>query len=246
MNQVDTTIAKLRGLQTRIHGKIESALLYVPIREVFELFDAYNRAVKILRKELPDLFGELPERPVVDARNNEIDLDDLIRVGDDIKYIFTVMEEARSSNHKGGIKHDASCPRRVFISHGRREEWRKVQAHIEKDLHIDTLELAQEPNRGRDLLQKLAEEAAKCSYAVILLTGEDLTEDEKIRARQNVIHEIGYFQGKYGLDRVCLIYEDGTEMPSNIRGSAYACFTKGHLEEAFIALQRDLIAAFPD
>lgn len=41
---------------------------------------------------------------------------------------------------------------RIFISHGRSSEWYKVQAHLEKDLNYETLELAQQPNTGRTIL----------------------------------------------------------------------------------------------
>ena len=94
---------------------------------------------------------------------------------------------------------------RIFISHGRSEEWRKLQAYLEKDLGKNTLELAQEANLGRTVLQKLFEESRKCSIAVIVMTGDDITEDGEIRARENVMHEIGFFQGLYGLNNIVLL-----------------------------------------
>ena len=39
-----------------------------------------------------------------------------------------------------------------------------------------------------------------------------------IRARQNVVHEIGFFQGKYGRSRVVLLAEQGVEIFTNISG----------------------------
>jgi len=44
--------------------------------------------------------------------------------------------------------------RRVFISHGRSDDWRKVQPFIEKDIELETIELAQEPNAGQTIIEQ--------------------------------------------------------------------------------------------
>lgn len=134
----------------------------------------------------------------------------------------------------------APRPRKVFISHGQKEDWRKVQEYIEKVEEIPTMELAQQANRGRTIFQKLIDESDQCSFAVIVMTGDDLTVDEQVRARENVIHEIGYFQGKYGPDRVCLLHEAGVNIPSNIHGLVYIPFPKDGIEAALGGLTREL------
>ncbi|MFC3860595.1 TIR domain-containing protein [Deinococcus antarcticus] len=131
-------------------------------------------------------------------------------------------------------------PKRVFISHGRKDDWRKIQEYLERILEVPTLELAQEADRGRTIFQKLLNESDNCSYAVVVMTGDDLTKDEQVRARENVIHEIGYFQGKYGPDRVCLLHEDGVNIPSNIHGLVYIPFPKDGIEAALGGLTREL------
>jgi predicted nucleotide-binding protein len=135
----------------------------------------------------------------------------------------------------------ANRERRVFISHGLTTDWREVQAFIEKDLNLLTLELAQEPNRGRTVLQKLEEESERCCYAVIVMTGDDKTEDGQRRTRENVIHEIGYFQGKFGLSNVCLLHEEGVNIPSNIHGLVYIPFPSGMVRATFAGLGRELL-----
>ncbi len=80
--------------------------------------------------------------------------------------------------------------------------------------------------------------------AVIVMTGDDDIGAGAPRARENVMHEIGFFQGKYGLERVCLLYEEGTNIPSNIHGLVYIPFPKGYINATFGALQRELQAAF--
>ena len=128
----------------------------------------------------------------------------------------------------------------VFISHGRSNDWREVQEYIEKTLDYKTVELAQQPNLGRTVLQKLTEETDKCHCAVIVMTGDDIANEGEIRARENVIHEIGYFQGKYGLEKVVLLHENGVNIPSNIHGIIYISFPKDTIKVAFGELTREL------
>ncbi len=74
--------------------------------------------------------------------------------------------------------------------------------------------------------------------------GDDLDASGQARARENVIHEIGFFQGKYGLSRVCLLYEEGVSIPSNIHGLVYAPFPKGRVSASFGLLVRELGAMY--
>ena len=47
------------------------------------------------------------------------------------------------------------------------------------------------------------------------------TDEPKPRARQNVILELGYFLRGLGRERVCVLYKEGTELPSDIHGILY-------------------------
>jgi predicted nucleotide-binding protein len=40
----------------------------------------------------------------------------------------------------------------------------------------------------------------------------------KPRARQNVILELGFFLGKLGRNKVCALYKEGVEIPSDYSG----------------------------
>ena len=112
-----------------------------------------------------------------------------------------------------------------------------------KKTSIPTLELAQEPNRGRTVLQKLARNRIG-AYAVVVMTSDDNAQDGALLARENVMHEIGYFQGKFGLANVCLLHEEGVNIPSNIHGLVYIPFPKDMVRAAFSALGRELGTAF--
>lgn len=199
-----------------------------------------------LRGQLPELYSDLQSREIPAAsRTNDYEgrgyvergyIEDVVR---DLDYVF----EVRAGSQLAVVSAPA-IPRRVFLSHGRASDWREVQPFIERDLGLNTLELAQEPNRGRSVLQKLVEESDRCGYAVIVMTGDDDFGAGSPRARENVMHEIGFFQGKYGLSKVALLHEEGTNIPTNIHGLVYIPFPKGLVSAAFGTLQRELKDAF--
>jgi predicted nucleotide-binding protein len=62
------------------------------------------------------------------------------------------------------------------------------------------------------------------------LTAEHETVDGKIRARQNVIHEAGLFQGRLGFEKVVLLKQDTTEEISNLAGLQYIPFNGDNVE----------------
>jgi predicted nucleotide-binding protein len=45
-----------------------------------------------------------------------------------------------------------------------------------------------------------------------------------VRARQNVVFEMGYFIGKLGRDRVFLLLENGVDKPGDLDGIVYTSF----------------------
>lgn len=138
-------------------------------------------------------------------------------------------------------------PRCVFLSHGRSSLWTRVQTFIEKEtfLNLEAIEFEQRPKGGRTIAQKLKDEAEKCSYAVIVATGDDLDDEGDPHMRENVMHEIGFFQGRYGFDRVCILREEDVTIPSNLHGFLYEQFPKGDISSALVGLQRELREAFP-
>ena len=52
-------------------------------------------------------------------------------------------------------------------------------------------------------------------------SSEDETDSSQPRARQNVVLEFGYFWGKLGRKRLCVLYKEGVELPSDMKGIAY-------------------------
>ena len=71
------------------------------------------------------------------------------------------------------------------------------------------------------------------SFALLIMTGEDEIDDGKMRARQNVIHEIGLFQAKLGWTKAIVLIEEGTEDFSNLQGINQIPYSKNKIKETY-------------
>jgi predicted nucleotide-binding protein len=65
------------------------------------------------------------------------------------------------------------------------------------------------------------------------LTGEDIHSDGEAHARENVIHELGLFQGRLRFTRAIALLEDGVHEFSNILGVNQIRFGRGRIRETF-------------
>lgn len=121
----------------------------------------------------------------------------------------------------------------IFIGHGQSNEWRDLKDHL-TDKHgyrVTAYEVgARAGHTIRDILQELL---ATSSFALLVLTAEDEAGEGKLRARQNVIHELGLFQGRLGFPRAIAIVERNTELLSNLDGVQQLRFNKGSIAEVF-------------
>jgi predicted nucleotide-binding protein len=255
MKEVATSLAKLSGIRkslaavasentsrNRGAGEVKTRANFPPDL-VQHYFTQARSHLATLRRLLPDLFddfqeiGASPEMEMATQSGipatfnfSRTQVEKLIR---DLDQIFEIRANSELATPQVSKEH------RVFISHGASQDWLLVQPFIEKDVLIPTLELAQEPNQGRTIIEKLVANAARCDSAVIVMTGDDLAMDQA-RVRENVMHEIGYFQGVFGRRSVILLHEEGVNIPSNLSGVAYIPFPNGNIQASFHVLQREL------
>lgn len=121
----------------------------------------------------------------------------------------------------------------IFIGHGRSDQWRELRDHL-RDLHGYPIEAYEAGTRAGHTIRDILEEmASNSSFALLVLTAEDMTQDSSMRARQNVIHETGLFQGRLGFSRAIMLIEEGVEEFSNVAGVQYIRFAPGRIREAF-------------
>ncbi len=125
--------------------------------------------------------------------------------------------------------------RKVFIVHGHDENLLSTVSNFLKLVNFEPIILHKQLNQGKTIIEKF-EHYSDVGYAVIIMSPDDLAcsaqdfneskEDErlnlfKLRARQNVILELGFFIGKLGRDKVSIIYPKTMEHPSDINGVTY-------------------------
>lgn len=129
----------------------------------------------------------------------------------------------------------------VFIGHGRSKLWACLQIYLEKDLKLTTVNYESESRVGEAIVPILEDMLKQATFAVLVLTAEDETADGVKRARQNVIHEAGLFQGVLGFKRAIVLKQNGLEDFSNIAGLQYIGFEGDNIEQTFYELQKTLI-----
>lgn len=133
----------------------------------------------------------------------------------------------------------------VFIGHGRSQAWRDLKDHLH-DKHGIPIEAYETGARAGHTIRDILEEmVGKSSFAILVMTGEDEQVDGALRARQNVIHEAGLFQGRLGFSRAILLLEDGVDEFSNVAGVQYVKFAKGNIKETFGEVLATIRREFP-
>lgn len=114
----------------------------------------------------------------------------------------------------------------VFLVHGHDDKVKETVARFLERLGLQVTILHEQPDRGKTIIEKF-EHHADVGYAVVLLTGDDVgasrgsASELNLRARQNVVFELGYFLGRLGRGRVCALKEDKVEVPSDLSGVLY-------------------------
>jgi predicted nucleotide-binding protein len=261
MSDVGIAMAKLSGIRKAVASALDERLVSrarTEPRRTFEsnsvghLFSQAAVLIDRLRVLLPALYDDfqpISTEPSVEMYQPDTTLpkvfhysrDQLELLARDIDQLFEVRANSELSQP---VQQPSTDPKRSFISHGRSADWREVQAFIEKDVGLATLELSQEPSSGQTIIEKLERNASTCDSAVIVMTGDDIDADGQARARENVMHELGFFQAKYGRSRVCLLHEEAVSIPTNLSGVVYVPFPKGNISASFGVLSRELKAMY--
>lgn len=114
---------------------------------------------------------------------------------------------------------------KVFIVHGHDEALKQEVARIVEKQGLEAIILSEQANQGKTIIEKI-EENADVDAAICLFTKDDYgrakdTSEDKLRARQNVVFEAGYFMGKLGRKNVILIACPDIELPSDLQGVVY-------------------------
>ena len=94
--------------------------------------------------------------------------------------------------------------------------------------------LREQPNAGKTIIEKFEEQAGIVDWVFVLLSPDDQsfdpkTNEERRRARQNVILELGFFYGLLGRHqaRIIVLEKGDLEIPSDLSGVIWIDVTAG-------------------
>jgi predicted nucleotide-binding protein len=139
-----------------------------------------------------------------------------------------------------------TASRLVFIIHGHEElNLLRLQKKLKDAWDLDSVVLKEKPGKGRTLIEKFEEEAQAATFSIALLSPDDLvTKKGEMypQARPNVVFELGWFYGRLGRERVCILLKEGTKIHSDLDGISRIEF-KDSVEEAAPQLEGELKAA---
>lgn len=139
--------------------------------------------------------------------------------------IIECLEDADLIEEPAAAVREIPITNRVFLVHGRDGAIKNEVARFLERLGLDVVILHERPNKGRTLITKFQEESSDVSFAIVLVTPDDMgglaDGDAQPRARQNVVFELGFFIGRLGSERVCALMANGVEKPSDYDGVAY-------------------------
>ena len=110
---------------------------------------------------------------------------------------------------------------KIFIIHGHDTKLKQEVQLLLSRVGLEGVVLHEQPDKGRNVIDKLIEESAGIEYAIAIMTPDDVMEGGIVRSRQNVILEVGYFMGKYGKNRLRLLRAGDVEIPSDLHGVLY-------------------------
>lgn len=135
----------------------------------------------------------------------------------------------------------------VFIIHGHDElNLLRLKELLRDRWNLEPVVLSAKAGKGRTLIEKFEQEAQRASYALALFTPDDFIEvpggNGYGQARPNVIFELGWFHGRLGRDRVCILFKKGTKIHSDLDGISRVEFVNS-IEERVVEIEKELLEA---
>lgn len=134
----------------------------------------------------------------------------------------------------------SSTRRHIVICHGRSSDWRELKDFIEDRMNLEWDEFNRVPVAGLTNVQRLGQMLSCAVFGLLVMTAEDEMKDGTTRARMNVVHEAGLFQGRLGFNRAIVLLEEGCAEFGNIQGLGQIRFPKGRISACFEDVRRVL------
>ena len=144
----------------------------------------------------------------------------------------------------------AGAHRRVFVVYGHDRQSRDQLEMLLRRWDLEPLILDQLPSAGQTIIEKLEAYSEDVEFAVVLATPDDEghrtghPDEKSLRARQNVVLELGMLLGKLGRAKVAILLkqQEKMERPSDIQGLIYIPFKEDLAKEASVLLAKEMTA----
>jgi len=122
---------------------------------------------------------------------------------------------------------------KIFIGHGHSPLWRELKIYISDNLHLPCEEFNLEEVAGIDISDRIFQMLDDGCFAFLIMTAEDEHSDGTKHARENVIHEVGLFQGRLGPKKAIILLEEKCERFSNLKGLSDITFPRDNISAVF-------------
>jgi hypothetical protein len=113
----------------------------------------------------------------------------------------------------------------ILLIHGRDAGAKESVLKFIGQLGLRALTPQEQPNGGRSIVEKFGE-LSNTQFAIILFTPDEIavsrdkSKEKQVRVSQHVMFEFGYVVAKLGHRRVCVLYDEGVEIPPEVSGVA--------------------------
>lgn len=199
------------------------------ITPIIKKSDITSKEYTIHVRKLPVTFFTLPPKDIL---KDETYFEDISR---------SVFKECRSlikettNEPKAPMHNNPKDPidkSKVFIVHGHDEAARQAVARFIEKIGFEAIILHEQASSGQTIIEKI-EANSNVGFGIVLYTPCDLgasqrhKDQQKPRARQNVVFEHGYLIGKIGRKNVCALVKDDIETPNDISGVVYIKMDEG-------------------
>lgn len=136
--------------------------------------------------------------------------------------------------------------RGVFIVHGHDDaNLLRLEKLLRDRWNLEPIIIRSKAGKGRTLIEKFEGEAKNAGFAMALLTPDDVVkvdDTEYAQARPNVTFELGWFCGRLGRDRTCILFKQGTKIHSDLGGINRIEF-RDSVKEKVLEIEDELDAA---
>jgi hypothetical protein len=185
--------------------------VFVAVEGIFENGSLFFRQLTALK------WGE--PKPRVGYQYRDESHAYMIRCSEDIMTAKGILLAAARSLEEGtvSLRHpefqrvsQGSRPPKVFLIHGHDDaNLLRLQRLLSTRWKIPPVVLREEAGRGRTLIEKFEQEAEEATFAIALLTPDDMVqmaERNYLQPRPNVVFELGWFCGRLGRDNTLILF----------------------------------------